>query len=76
MTAAIGPVAGADMDSQFDHAFADGFAIAEIAGFDLAQSHANARRAGLVAKRSQPFGERFASVRALIAEQFHRAASL
>lgn len=58
------------MDAQFDHAFADSVAIAEISGFHAAQAFADPRLRECVAYGVQPFGERLATVVALIAKQF------
>lgn len=58
------------MDAQFGHAFADRLAVAEIAGLHAAQAHADACLRELVTHGVQPFGERLATVVALIAKQF------
>jgi len=58
------------VDAQFDHAFADRLAIAEIAGLNGAQAFANPCLDDLVADGVQPFGERLPTVVALIAKQF------
>ena len=63
-------IAGADRDAQFDHAFADRLAIVEVARLHAAQAFANPRLGELVAHGVQPFGERLATVVAVIAKQF------
>ncbi|KVW65791.1 hypothetical protein WK98_22465 [Burkholderia ubonensis] len=60
----------ADMDAQFDHAFADRPAIAEVAHLDLTQANANPRLGDLVAHGKQPFGKRLVAVIASIAKEF------
>jgi len=71
MPAAIDPIPGADMDTQFDDAFADGITVAEIADFDLAQADADACSGDLIADAGQPIGEGFVAVLALISEQIY-----
>ncbi|CAG9247840.1 conserved hypothetical protein [Burkholderia cepacia] len=58
------------MDAQFDHAFADRLAIAEVARLHAAQAFANPGLSKLVAHGVQPFGEGLATVVALVAKKF------
>jgi hypothetical protein len=57
------------MDAQLDHTFANGLAVAEVAGLDLAQAQADARLRCLVANRFEPLGERLATVSTPIAKK-------
>ncbi|KWA03593.1 hypothetical protein WT36_21080 [Burkholderia territorii] len=68
--AEVHAIAGTDMDAQFHHTFADGLAIAEISGLYATQALASPRLDDLVAHGVQPFGERLATVVALIAKEF------
>jgi len=71
MPAAIDPIPGTDVDAQFDNAFTDGIAVAEISRFDLAQADADACCGDLVAYAGEPIGERFVAVLALISKQIY-----
>lgn len=63
--------AGADMDAQFQNAFADGFAIAEIARFELADADANPCLDHFVPQSTEPLCERLMAVLATVPKNLH-----
>jgi hypothetical protein len=67
---AIDPVASAYVNSQLCHALTDRLRVAQIAGFNLAESGSDANLGHFVAKTAEPFCIRFASILLLVADEF------
>jgi hypothetical protein len=70
---AIDPVASAHVNPQLRHALAHRLLVAQIAGFNLAESGCDANLGHFVAKAAESFGIRFAAILLLVTDELDHA---
>jgi hypothetical protein len=70
MPSEIDSVPCAHMNAQFRHALAHWLRVAQVAGFDLAESGSDANLGHFVTKAAKPFGVLFAPILVLVTDEF------
>ena len=71
MSPEVNAIARADMHAQLADAFADRFAVTEVARFDLSQTNTDSRLCNLVANDIKPIRERFVAIGLLVTDEIN-----